>query len=186
VPADPFTMLETDHRQVARMLKSLADSEPGSEREDLVVRLTQAFDVHAEFEEAAVYPLVTKVMGAETETEAEVEHRLAREGLVKLSELVATPGFGAAVEMLEGGITHHVEEEEGEIFPTLRGALDDDVKAQLVSDLRAAKSAAGLPVVDVESATKEELLQVAADVGIAGRSAMTKDQLAEALTRSSS
>jgi hemerythrin-like domain-containing protein len=186
MPTDPFTMLESDHRQVARMLQTLADSEPGAEREELVRQLTLAFEVHAQFEETAVYPLVTEVMGSETETEAEVEHGLAREGLAKLSELVAAPGFGAAVEMLEGGITHHVDEEEGEIFPELRRAVDQRTQARLASELGAAKASSGLPIVDPESATKDELLRAAADAGIEGRSSMTKAQLAEALARSGS
>jgi len=42
----------------------------------------------------------------ETAEEAEIEHGLAREGITKLNELVSAPGFGAAVEMLKGGIGH--------------------------------------------------------------------------------
>jgi hypothetical protein len=183
MPTDPFTMLEHDHRQVERMLKALAESEPGPDRVELVGQLTMAFELHATFEERAVYPLVTDVMGAETEEEAEVEHGLAREGLAKLAAMVDAPGFGAAVEMLEGGITHHVEEEEGEIFPSLRKAVDSAKKERLASELRAAKAEAGLPIIDPESATKDELLQAAADAGIPGRSSMTKRQLVDALSR---
>ena len=133
-----------------------------------------------------IYPIVVEVMGQETETEAEVEHGLAREGLAKLAQLAAAPGFGAAVEMLEAGITHHVDEEENEIFPALRKALDDDTKARLFSELRAAKSKAGLPLIDPQSASKDELLQAAAEAGIAGRSSMSKDQLAAALSGAAS
>jgi hypothetical protein len=183
MPTDPFTMLEHDHRQVERMLKALAESEPGPERVALVEQLTMAFELHAQFEERAVYPLVTDVMDAETEEEAEVEHGLAREGLAKLSAMLDAPGFGAAVEMLEGGISHHVEEEEGEIFPALRKAVDTSTKDRLASELRAVKAEAGLPIVDPQSATKEELLLAAADAGISGRSSMTKRQLVDALSR---
>ena len=54
------------------------------------------------------------------------EHRTSaggRDGLAKLEELVSAPGFGAAVEMLLGGISHHVEEEESEILPTMKSEL---------------------------------------------------------------
>jgi Hemerythrin HHE cation binding domain len=123
MPADPFTLLQSDHRQVEALLKSLADSEQRAARERLVQQLTLAFDTHARFEEQAVYPHVIRVMDTATETEAEVEHALARDGLRKLAELVDAPGFGAAVEMLRAGITHHVKEEESEIFPALRSGL---------------------------------------------------------------
>ena len=143
--ADPFTLLQNDHRYVARVLKALAESEPGGERDALVEEVTQAFEAHAEFEETAIYPIVVEVMGQDTETEAEVEHGLAREGLARLAQLAAAPGFGAAVEMLEAGITHHVDEEENEIFPALRKALDDDTKARLSSELARLEVEGGAP-----------------------------------------
>jgi hemerythrin superfamily protein len=177
MPADPFTLLQSDHRQVEALLKSLADSEQRAARERLVQQLTLAFDTHARFEEQAVYPHVIRVMDTATETEAEVEHALARDGLRKLAEL-----FGAAVEMLRAGITHHVKEEESEIFPALRSGLDEEVKSQLVSQLRDARLAAGLPVVDPDTTTKDQLLRMAADANIDGRSSMTKEQLAQALS----
>jgi hemerythrin superfamily protein len=182
MPADPFTLLQSDHRQVEALLKSLADSEQRAARERLVQQLTLAFDTHARFEEQAVYPHVIRVMDTATETEAEVEHALARDGLRKLAELVDAPGFGAAVEMLRAGITHHVKEEESEIFPALRSGLDEEVKSQLVSQLRDARLAAGLPVVDPDTTTKDQLLRMAADANIDGRSSMTKEQLAQALS----
>jgi hemerythrin superfamily protein len=183
MPADPFAMLEADHRSVEAMLKSLAESEPGSERDTLVDKLTTAFEAHASFEESAIYPLVPDVMGAEKEEEAEIEHRLAREGVQKLREMASQPGFGAAVEMLEGGIGHHVEEEESEMFPALRRATDDATKDELMAQLREAKAAAGLPLVDPEVVTKEELMSAAAAAGVDGRSSMSKEELAEAIGR---
>jgi hypothetical protein len=184
--SDPFAILEGDHRAVEAMLKTLAESEPGPEREAVIQKLAIAFEVHAGFEEKAIYPLVPKVMGSEKEEEAEIEHRLAREGIKKLVEMVSRPGFGAAVEMLEGGIGHHVEEEEGEMFPALRRATDDNTKQRLMAELRDAKAAAGLPLMDPEVATKEELLRAAAEAGVEGRSSMSKEELADALTRSDS
>jgi hemerythrin superfamily protein len=178
---DPFLLLEFDHRQIETMLEELGKSEPGPERERMVQQLKVAFEAHAQFEERAIYPIVVQVMDAETEQEAEVEHGLAREGVDKLVAMAGAPGFGAAVEMLTGGISHHVEEEEGEIFPKLRQALTDDTRAELTSRLLAAKAQAGLPVVDPAVATKEQLLQAAEALGVKSSSSMTKEQLAQAL-----
>src|SRR5262245_42828187 len=106
-------MLETDHRGVERLLGRLGDSDPGPERDRLVTRLADSLAVHMRFEEEALYPVLA---GADSELaeEAEIEHGLAREGLARLRQLTAAPGFGAALDMIEAGIAHHVEEEEHE------------------------------------------------------------------------
>lgn len=183
MPSDPFAMLEGDHRAVEAMLKTLSESEPGSEREAVVQKLALAFEAHASFEEKAIYPLIPDVMGSDKEEEAEIEHRLAREGIKKLVQMASQPGFGAAVEMLEAGIAHHVQEEEGEMFPALRKATDDSTRQRLMAELRDAKAAAGLPLMDPAVATKDELLTAAAEAGIEGRSSMSKEELADAITR---
>ena len=131
MPADPFSLLELDHRHVAQLLDQLGDSKPGPERERAVKDLEESLAAHMKFEELKVYPLVVTEIGAEAAKEAETEHGLARDGLAKVVELVAEPGFGAAVESLKAGITHHVEEEEGEMFPKLRAGTPDQVQDEL-------------------------------------------------------
>jgi hypothetical protein len=131
------------------------------------------------FEESRIYPLMT-TLDEEMATEAETEHGLARESLDKLVALSAEPGFGAAVEMLTGVISHHVEDEEREAFPRLRKAHDAATLQRLATDLFAEKRSAGLAA--PESATKDELLTLAELAGIEGRSSMNKDELREALS----
>ena len=101
---------------------------------------------HMDLEESIVYPSVREAVGQEDEEEAEVEHRLAREGLDKLNSLVDVPGFGAAVEMLKGGIMHHVEEEENELLPDLKDAISREEWAAMGDAIAAAKQERGLPV----------------------------------------
>ena len=180
---DVFTLLETDHRRVEALLDDLAQSEKGPEREALVVRLTQALELHMQFEERDVYPLLAPVDGEMVE-EAEIEHGLAREGLAKMTELAAAPGFGAAVEMVKAGIGHHVEEEEHEAFPKLRSSCDAETVARLGRDLVRRKAEAGTLAEDLAAATKESLMGLAGEYGVDGRSSMTKTQLIEALSTS--
>jgi hemerythrin-like domain-containing protein len=184
VANDVFSMLEQDHRQVERMLGELAESEEGPERAATLNQLTTALSLHMRFEEAEIYPLVAKELDRESAEEAEIEHGLARDGLAKLNELVSAPGFGAAVEMLKGGIGHHVEEEEGEMFPSLRKKLDDASGERLAVDLKKARDTAGVPDPRWEQASKDELLDAARQAGIEGRSSMTKDELRDALRSS--
>jgi hemerythrin superfamily protein len=150
--------LESEHRQVEELFSKLENAESESEQRPLVDQLVASLTKHMQVEETKVYPEVAK-LDAEMEQEAETEHQLGRDGLAKLQELIGQPGFGAAVAMLQAGISHHVEEEETEVFPKLREAL-------------------GYPPAD---ATKRDLYKQAQAAGIEGRSSMTKDELADAV-----
>ena len=141
---DPVALLKRDHREAAAMLKILADSKPGARRRSTVKKLVGALTLHMEIEESRVYPLVAQLVGREEQQEAEIEHGLARDGLVKLQELVDEPGFGAGVAMLTAGIRHHVKEEEQEIFPELKKKLDREQLRDL-GDVVAADKKAGAP-----------------------------------------
>jgi iron-sulfur cluster repair protein YtfE (RIC family) len=113
--------LEADHRKVEKLFKQLDKAEEASVQRRLVGELTNALAEHMRLEETQVYPALSRLDG-EMGEEAEIEHGLARDGLATLTSMIGMPGFGAAVAMLEAGISHHVEEEEKEAFPKLRKA----------------------------------------------------------------
>lgn len=143
---DPMRILKADHREVEQLLTKLADTDEGSERDDLVNELSTKLTAHMEIEESILYPSLQRSVGAEDEEEAEVEHGLAREGLEKLTSMADAPGFGAAVEMLKGGIGHHVEEEESQLLPELKDAISRDEWLALGDAIAEAKSQRGMPV----------------------------------------
>ena len=163
--------LTEEHRKVEGLLDMLATSEEGPDREATLAELESSLSTHMAVEETFLYPIVTKVIGAEDEEEAEVEHGLARDGLAKLRELVAQPGFGAAVDMLTAGIGHHVKEEEQELFPQLRAEAAEQVRALGTPD-----------ELEVKVKSKSDLYEQAKNAGVEGRSQMNKDELAEAVT----
>jgi len=180
--ADVFTLLETDHRHAEQLLERLSSSEPGSERETLVGKLAASLEVHMRFEERQVYPLLRE-LDQKMVREAETEHVLARDGLAKLRELVGAPGFGAAVDMLHGGVGHHVDDEENEAFPKLRAACDDDQLVDLAARLIAEKRNADVLTAELEMSTKEQLVEMARVTGLEGHSKMSADELRAALAR---
>ena len=143
---DPMRILKADHREVEQLLTKLAETDEGSERESMLAEVEMKLTAHMDMEESLVYPVLKDKVGSEDEEEAEVEHGLAREGLQKMRGMVEAPGFGAAVEMLKGGITHHVQEEEGELLPELKEASTRDEWLALGDALAQAKESAGLPV----------------------------------------
>ena len=112
--------LTQEHRKVEAMLGVLAESQPGDDREQTVTDLEDALATHMAVEEKFVYPIVSATMGDSKESEAENEHDETRSGLEQLRILIADDGFTDAVATLADGLNHHVQEEETEIFPTLK------------------------------------------------------------------
>ena len=126
---DVLTHLTQEHRKVEAMLAELADSEPGDEREESVADLEDALRTHMLVEERFVYPIVQAELGTDQFVGANNEHDLTRAGLEELRNLIAQPGFGGAVEALAGGLHHHVDEEENQIFPALREKAAEKISA---------------------------------------------------------
>lgn len=177
---DVLTMLESDHRVVERLLKTLSSSDPGAERERVTQQLAESLHLHMEFEEADIYPLLREI-DAEAVEEANNEHTLVRDGITELNTLLAEPGFAAAVDMVTGAISHHVEDEEKEAFPKLRQNIDGERLAALSDRLLAAKRAAKVLDAELEQLTKEELLEAARQADVDGRSSMSSDELRKAI-----
>ena len=117
-----LTKLERDHRKAEGLLKKLAKPKEASAHQALVDELLAAMAAHMDLEEQQLYPLLEDIDG-DMAREARTEHGLARTGLQQMAALVGQPGFGAAVAMVRAGISHHVEEEEGEAFPKIRRSL---------------------------------------------------------------
>lgn len=169
-------MLTADHREVERLLKRLGDADE-SEQAELVHQVDSSLRLHMKIEEQLLYPIVEQELGRQEAEEAEVEHKLARQGLDQLQQFMGVPGFGAAVEMLKAGIQHHVHEEETEMFPQLSERLDERQRAALGDSIAEAKAAGSI----MDKDTKDELLEAARARDIPGRSTMTKDELRAAL-----
>lgn len=143
---DPLKILKADHREVEKILKELTELEEGDERDALAQELEVKLTSHMEIEETLLYPLMAEYVGAEDEDEASIEHGLVRQGLATVMAMCHEPGFGAAVEMVAGGIAHHVHEEEDELLPELKDAMPDDDWAMLGESIVEAKEAAGIPL----------------------------------------
>jgi iron-sulfur cluster repair protein YtfE (RIC family) len=170
--ADLLQQLEAEHRKAESLMDQLEEAEAPTEREALLSQLESALTEHMRKEEEIVYPVLAELDDEKAE-QAEAEHNGARELLQKMRDGgVEQPGFGAVVSALKGAVGHHVEEEEGELFPKLR----DEVGADR---FRLDRDTAG--TVDLTDMTKDELYRQATELGIEGRSAMNKDELAKAV-----
>jgi hemerythrin superfamily protein len=180
---DPTKLLEADHRMAEALFDRIEKAE-GDERMSLVQELHTALTGHMELEERVLYPAMAPVTGDEEVQEGNTEHDLARKAFQEVLALApGDPGFGAAFEAAKAGIVHHVEEEEGEVFPKLRKD-GQQVLEEIATPFMQTRMELGLPM-DAEAlaaaSTKEELLEEARSVGVEGTASMTKTDLAEAL-----
>jgi iron-sulfur cluster repair protein YtfE (RIC family) len=143
--ADVTKMLEQDHREAEDLFAKIKETN-GAARAGLVTKLAGALKLHMEVEEKIVYPAIAKQVdgGDDMVDEATTEHEGARKALADVENLSPNePGFDGALEMLEAGISHHVEEEEEEVFPKFRESVSSDELNELGDEVAAAKEANG-------------------------------------------
>jgi hemerythrin superfamily protein len=182
---DITKILEADHRMVEQLFDQI-DKAEGAERTPLIDQLTTALQGHMQLEEQLIYPRMAPITGEESVEEGNTEHELARKSLQEMLALAPDePGFGGALEAVKAGILHHVEEEEGEIFPELR-SKGKDLLAEVATPFMKLRVELGLPMdaaAIADSSTKDELVEEAKAAGIEGATSMTKIEIAESLAQ---
>jgi hemerythrin superfamily protein len=118
---DAIALLRKDHSEVAKMFKEFEDGKDdmsSDEKDALATRICDALTVHATIEEEIFYPTVRpEIEDDELMDEAEVEHGSLKELIAKIQQ-EGSDGelFDAYVKVLGEYVTHHVKEEEGEMF----------------------------------------------------------------------
>jgi hemerythrin superfamily protein len=127
---DAIAMLVADHKKVKAMFrefKSLKETGTGQEKAALVKQICDALTVHASIEEEIFYPAVrAAIEDGDLMDEALVEHAGAKEIIAQLRQMDPDDDlYDAKVTVLGEQIDHHVEEEEGEMFPKARKAKVD-------------------------------------------------------------
>jgi iron-sulfur cluster repair protein YtfE (RIC family) len=180
---DPTRILEVDHRMAKDLIGQIKEAK-GDKRMPLVQELASALRGHMELEEKVVYPKMQSVTGAEAVTEGVAEHKLSRKALTDVLGMAPEkPGFGAALEALEAGLDHHIEEEENEVFPKLRSEGEQELAAMATPFMKK-RMQLGMPMPApalAKAFSKQELVTEAESAGLGDARSMKKDQLAEAL-----
>ena len=127
---DAIEILMADHKEVKAMFKEFESLKEGDgadeEKAALVARICTALTIHATIEEEIFYPAVREAIDdLDLMDEADVEHASAKDLIAQLEE--GSPGddhYDAKVTVLGELINHHVKEEEGEMFPKAKKAID--------------------------------------------------------------
>jgi len=136
---DAIQLLTADHEEVKALFKEyeklVDDDADGEERQVLAERICDMLTVHATIEEEIFYPVARGSLDDEDLLdEAEVEHASAKDLIAQIKATSPEDElYDAKVTVLGEYIDHHVEEEEGELFPKCKKSeMDlDELGAQL-------------------------------------------------------
>ncbi|MBP0627586.1 MULTISPECIES: hemerythrin domain-containing protein [unclassified Cupriavidus] len=142
--ADAIGALMDDHRAVKKLFKAFKDTDDRDEKESIALEVCRQLTVHATIEEEIFYPALRGV-GDDIDDildEAQVEHQVAKDLIAAIEEDPAGDMLAANFTVLSEYVSHHIEEEEGELF---KNAIKEKVNLRDVAEAMAAR--------------KEELMQ---------------------------
>jgi hemerythrin superfamily protein len=137
-------VLKQDHQKVKGLFKEATGSPDQSKRKELFDKIDTELEIHAHIEETVFYPaLETHEELKDLVAEALEEHQEVKILLEELEELGSeSHDFGSKLQELIESVEHHVEEEEGEMFPKVREVFDESQLEQLGQELESAKGTA--------------------------------------------
>ncbi|SDR54023.1 Hemerythrin HHE cation binding domain-containing protein [Paraburkholderia fungorum] len=128
---DAISVLIADHRAVQTLFDAFkrADEHDLDRKGTLVRRACEELSIHAMVEEELLYPAAQEALDEDKRPDVEeafVEHYLVKVLIEKFSTLKpGQKGFDATFKVLTEMVSHHIEEEESELFPALRKSNAD-------------------------------------------------------------
>jgi len=155
---DAIELLKGQHEEVKAMFKKIEKA--GEEaKEELFEQIADALAVHATIEEKHFYPATKNARTEELLQEAVEEHLAVKRIIADLLEMSPDdPQFDAKITVLKENVEHHVEEEEGELFPKVRKLLNKNELEDLgvvMEDMAEELKASGAPRQSVPAETGE-------------------------------
>jgi len=200
---DIFRLLEKDHREVKSLMDKIAAGGDATERKNVFQKVKDELTAHTQAEEQEFYSLLEQ----EEETAEKVGHSYEEhEEAARLLEEIAAldpddEQWTSDFDQLREAVEHHIEEEENDLFPKARrllGSRSEEIGRRFEASKRDLKDEQSSPRAgqadgngshanggnggyDISSMTRDELYDRARELGIDGRSKMTKRELAEAV-----
>ncbi len=118
VASSIIEMLKDDHEKVKGLFEDFESAE-GAEQADIASTAIRELEVHADLEEKLIYPAIREEIDEdEMMNEAVEEHHLVHILIKELKKLKPKDEvFQAKFKVLGELVKHHIEEEEGEMFP---------------------------------------------------------------------
>jgi iron-sulfur cluster repair protein YtfE (RIC family) len=143
---DATEILKADHDRVDALFQKVKANEDGNNK-DVFQKLRQELEIHTHVEEQIFYPNLLE--NGDEELQKIVREGLEEHGQVKtlLVEMGSMSGddeeFKAKLQVMMENVEHHVQEEEGEMFPLVKDQLDEEMLVRLGSLITAEKARIG-------------------------------------------
>ena len=136
-------LLKQDHDKVDKLFQKVEATEE-SEHAALFEQIRAELEVHTHIEETIFYPKLKEEGDDELKKitlEGIEEHHQAKIFLRELSSLAEdSQKFEPKLKVLMEDVKHHVQEEEGEMFPMIEKQFDATVLEELGTQLEVEKS----------------------------------------------
>jgi hypothetical protein len=129
----PMEMLHEDHEKVKQLFEQFEETE-FEEKKELVTKVIQELEIHTALEEEIFYPAARQALeenseDTETMDEAWEEHHVVKMIIAELKKMRPNDEhYDAKFKVMAESVKHHIEDEEGELFPKLAGNLEEEEK----------------------------------------------------------
>lgn len=134
--------LAAEHDSVLMLFDRMLDTDESqaTQRKMLLMKLGYALDKHAYAEEHVVYPALREANETADAEELETEHGQVKEFLYRLNHMATDdPAWIGTVREFRSSVEAHARMEEEQVFPRLRGEIDDELDARITKEVRKAE-----------------------------------------------
>lgn len=134
-------LLKKQHREVKTLFKQIEGTTAPAQRKKLMTTIIEKLKLHTSIEEDIYYPAVKEIETQKAHDmvmEAYEEHHVVDLVMAELPQVdPAADTFEAKMTVLKELIEHHVEEEEGEMFPMADKKLGAERSKELGAQMAA-------------------------------------------------
>jgi len=126
---DAIALLKQDHEKVRGLLGQFENA-TGARRQKLLTQIEKELKVHTTIEEEIFYPAYREAARKKEDKklffEAVEEHHVVDMVMPEMNDGSSPEELKAKAKVLKDLVEHHAEEEEKEMFPRARKAMDKD------------------------------------------------------------
>lgn len=168
-PDNAISLLTADHDKVKGLFKQFeeikdrTDRRGAKERQRIVAEACKELTIHTKLEDEIFYPAArAAIKDDDVMNEAKVEHEGAKVLIGQLEKMNAKDEmFGAKFTVLAEYVSHHIKEEQGEMFPKVRKSdLDLGALAERMLARKRELTQAAQPANRIRSKTKKRATRV--------------------------
>ena len=132
---DAIELLEEQHRDVEDLFEEMEEADPAAKQE-IFDEIADQLTIHAAIEEKHFYPAVKARQTEGVLRQSLEEHLSIKRLLADLLDMTPRDGqFDARVKQLQETVSHHVKEEEEELFREVRKLMHSDELESLAQEM---------------------------------------------------